>query len=244
MLNSRRILFICGSKNQTTMMMKIAEHLQQHDCWFTPHYTDGFIGMMGRKNTLDWMIVGMGHQQRAHDLLAAHGLQLDFAGQLHEYDLVVTCSDLFLPKNVRGKHIVLVQEGMIDPVNTMYHVVKKLKLPRYLASTSTFGISNAYRRMCVASEGYRDLFVKKGADSSKIVVTGIPNFDDCQRLLETPSESTGYVLVATSDFRETFKYENRRRTIERACEIAGERKLVFKLHPKRSSSVRCCIMRV
>ena len=123
---------------------------------------------------------------------------------------------------------------MTDPENTMYHIVKKLKLPRYLASTSTFGISNAYRRMCVASEGYRDLFVKKGADPSKIVVTGIPNFDDCQRLLETPSESTGYVLVATSDFRETFKYENRRRTIERACEIAGERKLVFKLHPNEN----------
>ena len=40
-----------------------------------------------------------------------------------------------------------------------------------------------------------------------------------------------YVLVATSDARETFKYENRKKFIRYAQEIAGERDLVFKLHP-------------
>jgi len=234
MLNSQKILFICGSKNQTTMMIDIAEHLTSADCWFTPHYTDGLIGMMERGGLLEWTIVGKRHQQRASDLLAAKNLQIDFAGRQHDYDLVVTCSDLFLPRNIRTKRIVLVQEGMTDPENTMYHLVKMLGLPRYLASTSTFGISNAYRKMCVASEGYRDLFIRKGADASKIVVTGIPNFDNCIELLKTPAESVGYVLVATSDSRETFKYENRKRTIEKARTIAAGRELIFKLHPNEN----------
>jgi hypothetical protein len=231
MLNSERILFICGSKNQTTMMVKIAEHLRQYDCWFTPHYTDGLIGVMERSGLLEWTIVGKRHQQRAHELLVSHELQIDFAGLQNDYDLVVTCSDLFLPRNIRTKRIVLVQEGMTDPENVMYQLVRMFKLPRYLASTSTFGTSNAYRRMCVASDGYRDLFISKGADPEKIVVTGIPNFDNCISLLDVPSGTTGYVLVATSDSRETFKYENRRLTIERAVQIAGGRELIFKLHP-------------
>lgn len=217
--------------NQTTMMMKIAQHLPSHECWFTPHYTDGVIGLLEKRGLLEWTIVGKQHQQNAHNALASSGLRIDVAGTLNEYDLVVTCSDLFVPRNIRNTPIVLVQEGMTDPENVMFHIVKHLRLPRYLASTSTFGMSNAYDRMCVASEGYKDLFVRKGALASKIAVTGIPNFDNCAVLLDTPSDRHGYVLVATSDARETFKYENRRKTIEQALQIAGGRRLVFKLHP-------------
>ena len=31
-------------------------------------------------------------------------------------------------------------------------------------------------KFCVASEGYRDLFISKGVKPEKIYVTGIPNF--------------------------------------------------------------------
>lgn len=217
--------------NQTTMMMKIAQHLPNHECWFTPHYTDGLIGLLEQRGLLEWTIVGKQHKQNAYDLLARNGLRVDVAGMRNNYDLVVTCSDLFLPKNIRSKPIVLVQEGMTDPENVMYHIVRHLRLPRYLASTSTFGLSNAFDRLCVASEGYRDLFIRKGVDASRISVTGIPNFDDCAALLNTPSQRRGYVLVATSDARETFKYEHRRKTIERAVHIAAGRPIVFKLHP-------------
>ncbi len=231
MINSKRILFICGSMNQTTMMMKIAQYLTSHECWFTPHYTDGLIGLLERNGLLEWTIVGKQHQKNAYDALSRNGLRVDVAGLRNDYDLVVTCSDLFLPRNIRNRPIVLVQEGMTDPENAMYHIVKHLRLPRYLASTSTFGMSNAFERLCVASEGYRDLFARKGVDASRIAVTGIPNFDDCASLLNTPTDRKGYVLVATSDARETFKYEHRRRTVERALDIAGGRPLVFKLHP-------------
>jgi hypothetical protein len=43
-----------------------------------------------------------------------------------------------------------------------------------------------------------------------------------------------FVLVCTSDSRETFKYENRKAFIKRAVEIANGRQLIFKLHPNEN----------
>ncbi len=40
-----------------------------------------------------------------------------------------------------------------------------------------------------------------------------------------------FVLVATSDMRETYKYENRKKFIKKAYKIADGRQLIFKLHP-------------
>lgn len=222
--------------NQTTMMMKIAAHLHGHECWFSPHYTDGLIGLLARKGMLEWTIAGKRHQQRAISVLQSNRLRIDVGARHNHYDLVVTCSDLVVPRNVRTTPIVLVQEGMTDPESLMFHLVKLLRLPRYLASTSTFGLSDAYDRFCVASEGYRELFIRKGVNPQKIVVTGIPNFDDCSSLLSTQATSRGYVLVATSDARETFRRENRRSTIEQALAIAAGRDLVFKLHPNEHVS--------
>jgi hypothetical protein len=42
------------------------------------------------------------------------------------------------------------------------------------------------------------------------------------------------VLVATSDTRETFKFENRRKLIRHCVETAAGRKLIFKLHPNEN----------
>lgn len=231
MHNAKKILLICGSMNQTTMMVQIARHLSHHDLWFTPHYTDGLLQVMERNGLLEWTVAGKRHQQRAFEFLAAEQLQVDPRGERHNYDLVITCADLVVPKNIRHKQIVLVQEGMTDPENLAYYLVKYLKLPRYFASTSTFGLSDSYVSMCVASEGYREHFIRKGVRPEKIVVTGIPNFDNCEQYRSLPFEHRDYVLVATSDSRETFKYENRRKFIQRARDIADGRKLIFKLHP-------------
>jgi hypothetical protein len=43
------------------------------------------------------------------------------------------------------------------------------------------------------------------------------------------------VLVATSDLRETYKYENRRKFIETARRIADGRQIIFKFHPNEKS---------
>ena len=113
----------------------------------------------------------------------------------------------------------------------MFHLVKWLKLPRYLANTSTNGLSNEYDIFCVASSGYAELFVRKGVHERKIVVTGIPNFDNVKIAHDNDFQFYGHVLVATSPLRETFRYDNRQAFIRKCKSIAGKRNLIFKLHP-------------
>ena len=117
----------------------------------------------------------------------------------------------------------------------MYHLVKWLKLPRYLANTSTNGLSNEYDTFCVASRGYAELFIRKGVQENKIAVTGIPNFDNVKSAHDNHFPFHGHVLVATSPLRETFRYDDRRAFIRKCSAIAGERKLIFKLHPLENS---------
>ncbi len=230
--NTKRLLFICGSINQTTQMHQIAAELPEHEAWFTPFYADGYLELARRGNLLEPTILGKKLVRRCLAYLEEHGLPVDFRGERNRYDLVVTCSDLVIPRNIRGSKIVLVQEGMTDPETMMYRLVRALPfLPPWLASTATTGTSNLYDRFCVASEGYRDLFIRKGADPEKLVVTGIPNFDHCASYLRNAFPLKGYVLVCTSDSRETWAYENRKKFIREAVRIAAGRQLVFKLHP-------------
>ncbi len=226
-----KILLICGSLNQTTMMHKISEHLPEFDCYFTPYYADGFIRLLSFTSLLDFSLLGGQFRKKTIRYLVENNLKIDFEGAENNYDLVLTCSDLIFPKNIRNKKVILVQEGMTDPENFSYFLVKKLKLPRWIASTSTTGLSDAYTKFCVASEGYKDLFVRKGVDPAKIEVTGIPNFDNCVEYLENDFPYKNYVLVATSDTRETYKYENRKKFIQKAVKIADGKQLIFKLHP-------------
>ena len=173
------ILFICGSLNHTTQMHKIARHsIQEHDCYFTPYYGDGFVNLLAKIGWLNFTVLGGRHKRETEGYLSRHNLQVDPRGEARSYDLVVTCSDLLIQKNIRGKRVVLVQEGITEPEGIMFHLVKWLKLPRYLANTSTNGLSNEYDAFCVASRGYAELFVRKGVHERKIIVTGIPNFDN------------------------------------------------------------------
>jgi hypothetical protein len=228
---SRKILFICGSLNQTTMMHEISKHLECHDCYFTPYYADGFIDALARQGFLDFSILGGSFRRTTEKYLEEHKLPIDFQGNSHNYDLVFTGSDLIVPKNIKNKKLILVQEGMTDPKNLGYYMVKWLKLPRYIASTSTTGLSNAFDVFCVASRGYKDLFVSNGINAGKIRVTGIPNYDNCIKYCDNDFPYKNFVLAATSDARETFKYENRKKFIEKSLEIANGRRLIFKLHP-------------
>ena len=230
-MTNEKILFICGSINQTKMMHKISMHLDDFECYFTPYYSDGFTKFLSKTKFLDFSILGGQFRKKTLKYLTEHNLKVDFEGKQRKYDLVYTCSDLIIPKNIKESNIILVQEGMTDPENLMYHLVKKLKLPRYLASTSTTGLSDAYDKFCVASEGYKEFFIKKGATPPKIEITGIPNFDNCKEYYNNNFPFKNYVLFATSDSRETFKYENRKKYIEFAKKIAGDKQLIFKLHP-------------
>jgi hypothetical protein len=226
------ILFICGSLNQTTQMHKIASHaMKEHDCYFTPYYGDGIVNLFAKIGWLNFTVLGGRHKRETEEYLFRHTLQVDPRGEARSYELVVTCSDLLIQNNIRGKRVILVQEGITEPEGIMYHLVKWLKLPRWLANTSTNGLSNEFDIFCVASKGYAELFVRKGVQEKKIVVTGIPNFDNVKNAHENNFPFHGHVLAATSPLRETFRYDDRRAFIRKCSAIAGERNLIFKLHP-------------
>lgn len=228
----RKILFIGGSLNQTTQMHAIARHLEgEYDCYFSPMYADGLLRRLAEAGYLDFTIMGGRFRQQTEAYLNEHNLKIDYRGKTHDYALVLMGTDLIVPRNVRGRKYILVQEGMTDPENLAYYLVKWFGLPRYLASTSTNGLSNAYDLFCVASPGYRDLFISKGVRPEKIVVTGIPNYDNSAHLLQNDFPLHNYVLVATSDARETGKWDNRKKFIRHCLDIANGRQLIFKLHP-------------
>jgi hypothetical protein len=231
----RRVLFVCGSINQTTQMHQVAREIDEHEHAFTPYYCDGPLELARRAGLADFTVAGDKLVRRCLDYLERERLPVDHRGRRGPYDLVVTCSDLLVQRNLRGGPLVLVQEGILDPEGWEYRLQRALPcLPRWIAGTATTGLSLAYDRFCVASEGYRDHFVARGVPPGRIAVTGIPNFDDCRRHLRNDFPHRGYVLVCTSDARETLKRDDRRAFLHRCRVIAAGRPLLFKLHPNEN----------
>lgn len=229
---AEKILFICGSLNQTRMLHQIAEKLMpQYECHFTPYYADGLVDLSARVGLLNKTVLGGRHQQETLNYLKAHGLKIDWRGKMYWYDLVVTGSDLIVPKNVRQNRLILVQEGITEPETLVYHLVKWFKLPRYLANTSTTGLSDLYDVFCVGSQGYRNEFIRKGVNPDKIAVTGMPNFDHFDRFRENDFPYRDHVQIATTPLRETFRYDDRKRFLRKVAEKAGGQQMIFKLHP-------------
>jgi hypothetical protein len=233
-MKSKKILFVCGSLNQTKMLFQISEYLKDYDCYFTPMYTDGFLEILRILKMLEFTPLGGKHKQNTESFLSEMKVKMDYKGKNNKYDLVFLSSDLIVQNNLKSYKKVLVQEGMTDPENLMYYLVKYLKLPRYLASTSTTGLSDEYDYFCVASEGYKELFISKGVNQEKILVTGIPNYDNLNHYRTNELDLKDFVLVATSDARETLKLENRKAFIKEAVRIANGKLLVFKLHPNEN----------
>jgi hypothetical protein len=228
----KRVLFLCGSMNQTTQMHQVSEHLRKYEQAFSPYYVHGFDEILRRLGLIEFTIAGNKLAGCCRKYLCDHGLPIDYQGRNGPYDLVVTCSDVYIQKNIRANRIVLIQEGIIDPESMMFRLVKRFRfLPRWMADTGMTGLSDAYRAFCVASKGYRDFFIRRGARPEKIIVTGIPNFDDCRRYFTNDFPYRHYALTCTSALRETFHREDREAFIRRAVVLAGERQLIFKLHP-------------
>jgi hypothetical protein len=230
-----RVLFICGSNNQTTQLHRISEQLPELEHAFTPYYGTRILRVL--QGTLfpllaDATILGERRRAMCLEYLRKHDLPVDRDGESGPYDLVVTCSDVVMPENVRKTPIVLVQEGITDPDHWLSRVVRRAGLPIWMAGSTTLtGLSGLYDRFCVASEGYREFFVARGARPEKLRVTGIPNFDDCRRYCDNDLPFRHYVLACTSDLRETFRRDDRRAFIERVKRIANGRPVRFKLHP-------------
>lgn len=232
----KKILFIGGSLNQTTMMFRVARELPEYEHWFTPYYADGWVKRLAQNGFLDFTILAGGARRATETFFSENKVKVDYRGERHDYDLVVTCTDMFIPRNIRHKPIILVQEGMLTPENWVYHTVKNLGLPRYLGNTSMTGLSHAYQKFCVAAEGFKEIFVRKGVDPDRIAVTGIPNFDDLEQYKQNDFPYHAYILGATSCLRESYQFEDRPAFIRKVLDVADGRQVIFKLHPNENHS--------
>lgn len=224
--------------NQTTQMHKISLELPEHEAYFTPFFATGFLGLLNRLKLIEYTILGGVFKRNALNYIQENNLNLDYRGKNDDYDLVITSQDITFPSNIKKFKTILVQEGMTDPPDWRYHVTRFLHLYRWCASTSMTGLSHQYDYFCVASEGFRNQFIERGINPNKILVTGIPNFDNFNEMKALMFEHKNFVLVATSDIRETLKYENRKKLIIFALKIANGRKLIFKLHPNENVKKR------
>ena len=239
----KKVLFLIGSPNQTTQMHQIAELLaDEFEAFYSQIYYDGW--MRGFYKFLLWTrglepTVVSGHfKQKADAYLAQHGLPNDFENRAlgHRYDLLVCCSDIIVPWNLLATtKSIFVQEGMTDALHLWQRLVRRFtRFPILAIGTALNGMNNCCDLYCVASEGYADHFRRIGVSPEKLVVTGIPNFDDVEKLRHNTFPHRGYVLVATTDMRETYRFDNRRKFIGRAVEIAAGRPLFFKFHPNEN----------
>jgi len=231
-MQRKKVLLIGGSLNQTKIVHAVGRTLiSRYDCFYTSAFCDGGLDSLRKAGALEFTVLGDRLRLRSDAYLRSQNLAIDYGGRLNSYDLIVSTSDLIVQKKLRRTPVVLIQEGMTDPEDWRYHLVKGLRLPRWLAGTAANGLSDAYRLFCVASPGYRDLFVSKGCRPEKVVVTGLPNFDDVRSFCKNDFPDSGYVLVATSNTRETYKSDSRQTFLKWAIEKAAGRRMVFKLHP-------------
>ncbi|MEM9917754.1 MAG: hypothetical protein AAF990_06640 [Bacteroidota bacterium] len=153
-MKKKRILFVGGSLNQTTIMYQIAQKLSEFDCFFTPFYADGCIRWLAERQMLDNTILGGSARRSTMDFLEKHQLKLDQRGENHSYDLVVIGTDTVVPKNLTTRRVILVQEGMIDPEDWKYHLVRCLQLPHFFANTSMTGLSHCQSWECLLRQSY------------------------------------------------------------------------------------------
>ncbi|WEA01252.1 hypothetical protein [Mucilaginibacter sp. SJ] len=233
----KKILFITGSINQTTQMHQIANELPEFDCWFSQLFTDNptLNTIINKSTLLSGTVLSTKFRLISEDYLQKNTLQIDFGAKKNRYDLVVFCTDLIVPRRMLNTKTIWVQEGMIDRYTPWSSVVKGLKLPPTLCgNTSLNGSSNICDVYCAASEGYKQYFMGKGTEKRKIVVTGMPNYDNLGQHVNNDFPHHNYVMVATTDMRETFRIENRIAFIKKAVKIANGRPLLFKLHPNEN----------
>src|SRR5262245_46333523 len=228
---ARNILLICGTVNQTRAMIAIGRELADHHCYYTPFYCDGHLLRASQRGQLDFTVLAGPLRERSLAYLRGANVPIDHRGEARDYDLVVTCTDLILQDNIERKRIVLVQEGLTEREGFLYWMVKHLGVPRVFANTAAFGLSDGYEVFCVASPGARDLFRAKGVRGEKTVVTGIPNFDHADAYRNNDFPHRNFVLICSSNARETFKYHDRLRFLRDALHIAAGRRVIFKLHP-------------
>ena len=233
--DKKKILFIIGSPNQASQMHQIASQLPEYDCYFSQLYNKHpVVKLFLRSGLLETTILSGEFRRKGDAYLQRHDLRNDYAGSVwgNRYDMAVLCTDLLVTKELRQLKTVWVQEGMTDPVTPWATWSRRLGLPSWAAMNTAFnGAGNICDLYCAASPGYKEQFGRLGTDLSRIIVTGIPNYDNAAVFLNNDFPRRDYVMVATSDIRECFHKDDRPAFIEYCVRVAAGRQLLFKLHP-------------
>src|SRR5262249_33123645 len=152
-MTAKNILFICGTLNQTKAMLAIGSQLGEYGCYYTPFYCDGHLLRASQRGQLDFTVLSGPLRERSLRFMREARVAIDMRGGGRDYDLIVTCTDLILQRNIKDKRIVLVQEGLTEPEGVLYWLVKHAGLPRVFANTAAFGLSDGYEVFCVGSAG-------------------------------------------------------------------------------------------
>jgi len=241
MSTKKNILCLGGSRNQTSQLHQIAQYLEaDYNIFYSQVFGEGFLFKAAAEiGFFDNTVLGRDSSftKASQQYIKAHNLNYDYRGQSKgiKYDLALLSTDMIVPKSFKNIKTVWIQEGMIDPITSFGRLVKKLGLPAYAtASTALNGTSNKADLYFAMSRGYKNYFKAYGTESSKILVTGVPNFDNIHSLMNTSYNERGFVLVATSDIRELGGNDDRIFLIKEAIRIANGRKLIFKPHPNES----------
>lgn len=237
----KKVLHIVGSLNQTQQLHRVAQRMPDYDHYFTQYFGSGnFFKYLAEHGMVDFTIMGTNSSFRKlqAEYLEKHNCQYDYRGTTlgNKYDLVVICSDMMIPKEIEYAPVVWIQEGMTDEMTTLSKLVNKANLPAWLTGdTSLNGCSNKCNYYCAASHGYAEHFASMGTDTDKLFITGIPNFDNMEAFRNNDFPLKDYVLVCTTDMRETKRKDDRKGFLKRCKKIAGDRELIFKLHPNEKT---------
>jgi hypothetical protein len=237
----KNILCVVGSRNQTSQLHQISQYLtDEYDVYYTQLFGDGFFyKLIAEAGFIDNTVLGRDSSftKSSQEYIKLNHLEYDYRGITKnvKYDLAFLSTDMLIPTSMSKIKTIWIQEGMIDPINNFAKLVKRIGLPTYFtANTSLNGTSNKADIFCSMSHGYKNYFSEHGTSKDKILVTGIPNFDNIDALKKTMYHESGYLLVATSDIRELGGNDDRYFLINKCIEIAKGKKIIFKPHPNEN----------
>lgn len=241
MANKKNIICLVGSLNQTKQLHEISRHLtDDYNVYFTQIFGEGLLFKIAAESGLtDNTVLGKNSSftKASREYMQDHQLQYDYRAKSKGilYDLALVSTDMVFPKMFKKIKSIWIQEGMIDQMKLTGILAKKLGLPEYsTGDTSLNGTSNQADIYCAMSNGYKDYFARYGTKKEKIIVTGVPNFDNIASFEKNSYHEDGFVLIATSDIRELGGNENRINFFKKCRVIAKDKKVIYKPHPNEN----------
>ncbi len=178
-----RILFVCGSINQTTQMHQIARALPETEAWFTPYYGNAVERWFVKAGLAEHTIAGRRLRARCLGYLEREQLAIDCDGERGGYDLCVSCSDVVAQDNLRAP-MVLVQEGILIGEGVMWPIISRFPqaLPRWLLGDGRDRPEPPLRALLRRQRRLSRAVRRAWRPAERLVTTGIPNFDDSRAL--------------------------------------------------------------